>query len=499
MAGETGAAVANKEADKPGPGGSTPVPVVVAKGDGIGPEIMEATLKILKSAGANLDIHEIEIGKSVYESGQSAGIHPESWDLIRRVGVLLKAPITTPQGKGYKSLNVTLRKTLGLYANVRPCNTYHPFIPTLHPGMDLVIIRENEEDTYGGIEHRQTAEVTQCLKLITRPGSERIVRYAFEYARMHGRKRVTCFVKDNIMKITDGLFHDAFREVAKEYTDIEADSRIIDIGTARVAANPHEFDVIVLPNLYGDIVSDVAAELAGSVGIAGSANIGLKSAMFEAIHGSAPDIAGKGIANPSALLHGAIMMLDYIQMPEVAGLIHNAWLRTIEEGILTGDVAKNGKSVGTREFTEAVIQRLGKQPETLKPAVHKPYHPPQFDMDATTRPEKQLVGVDVFLDWDEAGRDPAALGAILQRLSPDTLKLKMITNRGTKVFPDGHPETFCTDHWRCRFTNPQGAGVKHTDVLELLKRMNDDGLDFIKTEHLYTFDGVRGYSLGQGE
>ncbi len=264
------------------------VPITVAYGDGIGPEIMEASLSILKDAGARIDLETIEIGEKVYLSGNTAGISESSWESLRRTRVFLKAPITTPQGGGYKSLNVTVRKTLGLYANIRPCVAYYPFIETKHPSMDVTIVRENEEDTYAGIEHQQTDEVTQCLKLITRAGLRAIVRYAFEYARAHHRKKVTCFTKDNIMKLTDGLFHKVYDQIAKEYPDIENEHWIVDIGAAKLADTPEAFDVIVMPNLYGDILSDVAAQIAGSVGLAGSANIGIDFAMFEAIHGSAP-------------------------------------------------------------------------------------------------------------------------------------------------------------------------------------------------------------------
>ena len=315
-----------------------PVPVAVAFGDGIGPAIMEATLRILEAARVPILPERIEIGEKVYLSGVTSGIEPGAWDVLRRTRVFLKAPITTPQGGGYKSLNVTTRKTLGLYANVRPCRSFHPFVQSRHPGMDVTIIRENEEDTYAGIEHQQTPEVTQCLKLISRPGCERIVRYAFEYAKRAGRRRVTCMVKDNIMKLTDGLFRRCFEEEAARHPEIESDVMIIDIGTARIADTPGTFDVVVLPNLYGDIVSDVVAQLTGSVGIAGSANIGDDFAMFEAIHGSAPDIAGKGIANPSALIQGALQMLVHLGMTAHANLIQNAWLKTLEDGITTGDL-----------------------------------------------------------------------------------------------------------------------------------------------------------------
>src|SRR2546429_1359835 len=345
------------------------VPITVAHGDGIGPEIMSATLRILEAAGAPLAIETIEIGEKVYLRGNTAGIEPSSWESLRRTKVFLKAPITTPQGGGFKSLNVTTRKTLGLYANVRPCVSYHPFVETKHPIMDVVIVRENEEDLYAGIEHRQTEQVFQCLKLISRPGSEKIVRYAFEYARRNSRKKVTCFTKDNIMKLTDGLFHKVFDEIAADYSYIANEHWIVDIGAAKLADTPNAFDVVVMPNLYGDILSDVAAQIAGSVGLAGSANIGEQAAMFEAIHGSAPRRAGQNLANPSGLLLAAVMMLVHIGQPEVATRVHNAWLRTIEDGVHTYDVFTEGVSTakaGTKEFAAPGIERLGQQPQILK-------------------------------------------------------------------------------------------------------------------------------------
>lgn len=474
--------------------------ITIARGDGIGPEIMEAVLAILHASGAPLEYDEIEIGEKIYRQGVTSGIPDSAWETIRRNRVLLKAPLTTPQGSGFKSVNVTLRKSLGLFANIRPCKAYAPFVASAFPGMDVVIIRENEEDLYGGIEYQQTAEVTQVLKLISRPGSESIIRYAFEYARAYGRRKVTCMTKDNIMKITDGLFHRLFNEIAAEYPDIQADHQIIDIGTARVAAQPEVMDVIVTPNLYGDILSDVAAQVAGSVGLAGSANVGREFAMFEAIHGSAPDIAGKGIANPSGLLQAAVQMLVHLGLAESAQRIHNAWLRTLEDGIHTIDIYRIGisqKRVGTQEFAEAVIERLGEVPQILPPAR---FHSGGIQMPPlSTRPPscKQLVGVDIFLDWDEAGRDPQILGARLSTLTTPELPLRMITNRGVKVYPGGFPETFRTDHWRCRFTTEQV--VTYRQILQLLSRLNEAGFQIIKTENLYTFEGERAYSLGQGE
>ena len=474
--------------------------ITIAKGDGIGPEIMDATLKILKAAGAQIETEEIEVGEKIYLSGNTAGISNESWDIIRRNKVFLKAPITTPQGGGYKSLNVTTRKFLGLYANIRPCMSLFPFVPTKHPIMDIVIIRENEEDLYAGIEHQQTDEVVQCLKLISRPGCEKIVRYAFEYARQYGRKKVTCFTKDNIMKQTDGLFHKVFNEIAAEYPDIENEHWIVDIGAAKMADTPEMFDVIVMPNLYGDILSDVAAQIAGSVGLAGSANIGEECAMFEAIHGSAPRMI-KDSANPSGLLEGAVMMLNHIGQTEVAEKIHNAWLRTIESGIHTKDLYREGsskKKVGTAEFADAVISNLGQLPEKLKPVNYEKnasIHLPKYKRSAPM--QKTLVGVDLFLHHNGLSADDLAKD--LQTVEINGMMLTMITNRGIKVWPGGFEETFCTDHWRCRFKTNSDKPFSKQAILDLMQNALDAGFDVIKTENLYQFDGKEAYSLGQGQ
>ncbi len=478
-------------------------PVTVAYGDGIGPEIMKAALRILLEAGAELDIETIEVGEQVYLRGESSGIDKKSWDTLLRNRVLYKAPITTPQGSGYKSLNVTIRKTLGLFANVRPCASYYPAIDTKHPMMKVVIVRENEEDLYAGIEHRQTHEVYQTLKLMTSPGSEKIIRYAFEYARANNHRKVTAFTKDNIMKMTDGMFHRVFNEVAADYPDIQTEHMIVDIGAARLADTPELFDVIVLPNLYGDILSDVAAQLTGSVGLGSSANIGSEYAMFEAIHGSAPDIAGRGIANPSGLLLAGVQMLVHIGQAEVAERVHNAWMRTIEDGIHTNDIYRAGRSsrrVNTAEFTEAVIARLGQLPERLQPVSYAQDRPVRLEPPVAVKPKakKELYGVDVFLDWDEAGRNPNALGEkILSEIILPELTMTMITNRGLKVFPDVDVNSFKSDHWRCRFLSK--TPISHQVIVELLGRFAAVGLDFIKTEHLYYFDGQPGFSLGQGE
>ncbi|MEN9344374.1 MAG: isocitrate dehydrogenase [Chlamydiota bacterium] len=469
------------------------IPIAVAHGDGIGPEIMKATLFVLQEAGAPLDIHTIETGEKLYLKGILNGIEPSAWDTLRSTRAFLKAPITTPQGGGFKSINVTVRTTMGLYANVRPCVSYAPFVATKHPSMDVVIVRENEEDLYIGMEYKQTTDVQKSIKLISRPGSEKIIRYAFEYARRYKRKKVTCFTKDNVMKISDGLFHKVFDEIAKEYSDIVNEHWIVDIGAAKLADTPEVFDVIVMPNLYGDILSDVAAQISGSVGLAGSANIGTHGAMFEAIHGSAPRRAGQNVANPSGLLLASIQMLVYLDLPDVAERIHNAWLATLESGIHTYDIFKQGVSlekVGTQEFAHAVVKHLGKKPKTLHAAHYgkapktETIHP----LKASSPVKRTLTGVDVFVYVKQEPKQ------FIERASKEPwkhLKLEKMNNRGARVWPEGHPETFCVDLFTLRFKK---ADCSPTDIIRLLQECCEKGYDVVSTENLYDIDGKPGYS-----
>jgi isocitrate dehydrogenase len=476
--------------------------ITVAHGDGIGPEIMQASLHIIQEAGAALDIETIEIGEKVYLRGNTAGIDPSSWESLRRTKVFYKAPITTPQGGGFKSLNVTARKRLGLYANIRPCVAYAPYVDTKHPGMDVVVVRENEEDLYAGIEYQLSSDVMECLKLISRPGTEKIVRFAFEYAKQNARKKVTCFTKDNIMKMTDGLFHKIYDEIGTEYPDIEKEHWIVDIGAAKLADTPIAFDVIVMPNLYGDVLSDVAAQIAGSVGLAGSANVGTAASMFEAIHGSAPRRAGQNMANPSGLLLGGVMMLVHIGQWEAAERVHNAWLRTLEDGIHTYDIYEQSVSkekVGTKEFAAAVIARMGRKPEKLKAisyagaaSARKEWTP-----NPTRKFEKvEMVGIDLYMGSN--GHNPKEFGDALSRISHDGMQLKMVDNRGTIVWPGGMAETFVVDSFRCRFQPPAGA-VTHEQISALYQKVTAAGYDIVKTETIRTFDGQQGFTLAQGQ
>ncbi len=481
---------------------SSPVRISVAKGDGIGPEIMEATLNILQAAGAKLEYDFIELGEQVFKRGIMNGIDPKAWESIRQSRLLFKAPITTPQGGGYKSVNVTMRKAFGQFANVRPVRTFDGFVPSKHKGVDMVIVRENEESLYAGIEYRQTRDTCHGLKLVSRTGTELIVRYAFEYARANGRKKVTCLIKDNIMKITDGLFHQVFDLIGTEYPELVKESMIVDIGMARIADTPEKFDVIVTENLYGDIVSDIASQVAGSVGLAGSMNLGETCAMFEAVHGSAPDIAGKGVANPSGLINAAILMLYHIGQSEVAAKIGNALLYTLENGQHTVDiVVDKTKALSTQQFAQAVIGNLGEQPKTLKPFANgsgKAVKMPQAAHTTQSTRTKVLVGVDVFIDAAHAQAN--VLGKVIHSASVPTLKLEVMSSRGLAMFdpknPDKAPETEAvTDLWACRF---MGENATNADIRQMLTNLEGLGIEWVKTENLYTFDGVAGFTGRHG-
>lgn len=504
--------------------------ITIAYGDGIGPEIMESTISILKEAGANLAFEIIEVGKNIYEKGFASGLMPSAWESLNNTRVLLKAPITTPQGGGYKSLNVTMRKKLGLFANVRPVASLHPFVATNFPKMDLVIIRENEEDLYMGIEYRQSAQTYQCLKIVTREGCEKIIRYAFEYAIANNRKKVTCFSKDNIMKMTDGLFHKIFNEIAAEYPSLQNEHYIIDIGTARLAAKPEIFDVIVTMNLYGDIISDVAAEISGSVGLAGSANIGKDYAMFEAIHGSAPDIAGKDLANPTGLLNAAVMMLIHIGQYSVAQKIRDAVYKTLEDGIHTGDIYNatlSKKKVGTDEFTQAVIARLGQKPAQLAVAQFAASTQKENSTKAeennsgnsnienklnpASRDSKSLIGFDLFIEWNDEFQE---LIALLNKMENETFEIKTISAKGLLLWPlsDKHmAPNYPKGQTILRFIGKGITGrssndiinaqkfITHENIIEILQTCIANKIDFVKYEGLYLFDGKAGFTSGQGE
>lgn len=475
------------------------IPISIAKGDGIGPEIMNAVLSILKEAGAPIEAHEIEIGEKAYLKGEKTGIGAKAWEVIKGTKALLKAPITTPQGKGYKSVNVTLRSTLSLFANIRPCMSYFPFIQTKHPNMDVVIIRENEEDLYCGIEYQLTHDVTEAVKIISQSASERIIRFAFEYAKAYGRKKVTCFSKDNILKISDGLFHQIFDKIRKQYPDIVSEHLIVDIGFARLSDTPEDFDVIVLANLYGDILSDIAAQITGSIGLCGTANIGKDRAMFEAIHGSAPDISGQDLANPSGLLLASILMLRFIGQEKTASTIYNAFLKTIETGIHTSDIFDDKiskKKVGTKEFTQTILSHLGKKPDKLNPASYRENQmPPIPKVSFFSKGERALIGVDIYLYF------PGRLAHFIDKVShmnEGPLHLTLITNKGVKVWPNAFFDEDVSDQWRLRFLSKDDQTISEALIVRLYQDFLRIGLEVVKIIHLYQIDKKKGYSTFEG-
>jgi isocitrate dehydrogenase len=481
---------------------SSIIPICVAHGDGIGPEIMHQVIRILKEVEAPIKIETIEVGEAIYKRNYSSGIGDDAWEVLARTQCLLKAPITTPQGGGYKSLNVTLRKRLGLFANIRPSKAYSPFVRTNHPNMDLVIIRENEEDLYTGIEYRQTQNTYQSLKLITEEGSRRIVKFAFDFAKKNGRKKLSCFSKDNIMKFTDGIFHKSFDDIASYYKDIEANHYIVDIGTARLASSPEIFDVIVTSNLYGDIISDVASEISGSVGMSGSANIGLNYAMFEAVHGSAPDIADKNIANPSGLLNSAIMMLVHLECYNEAQIVENAWKKTLEDGYHTADIFNpkiSKDKVGTKEFGDQIIKNLGSKPQSLKESSY--VAPRLTDIvninDDSKKEDKILVGVDIYIDFKTDS--PSSIASSIANINNQNYNLQFISSKGLKLWPLSTSQSFDSEHWCLRFIKTENHNFSHNDIVEILTVLGQKNIDYIKIENLYNFGTQRGYSLSQGE
>lgn len=489
-------------------------PVALCKGDGIGPEIMDATLRILEAAGAALEYTEVIMGEKVYSTGNTSGITPEAMEVLKKHRVFLKAPITTPQGTGFKSINVSIRKSFKQYANVRPVVSYAPFVENhFNKNFDVTIVRENEEDLYAGIEYQQTPGIFTAMKLLSEPGTRRIVEYAFDYAVKNNRKKVTCMTKDNIMKITDGMFHRVFQEVAAKYPQIQSEHYIIDIGTARLANAPYNFDVVVTLNLYGDIISDVVAEVSGSVGLAGSGNIGNKYSMFEAIHGSAPTMAGQNRANPSGLLSGAVMMLAHIGQGTIAAKVQNALLKTLESGVITPDLAKTetakvGKTIlGTKEFADAVIKNLGQVPTTLKPVSYKDF---EFDNNGGedydvikdhkthfVQAKKEIVGADCFVALQGSNKD---IGEKIEKVKTPKMAFKMTSSRGLTVWPNTSGLTYSNDQWRCRFlrTSEKESLTPH-DIIELLIALENAGLEVIKHETLCTFNGKTAFSMGQAE
>ena len=468
-------------------------------GDGIGPEVTGATRRIIEAAGVAIAWEEREAGAEVFKRGLPSGVPPETIASICDTRVALKGPLETPVGFGEKSANVTLRKLFETYANVRPVREL-PGVKTPFSGrgIDLVVVRENVEDLYAGIEHMQTPGVAQCLKLMSKKGCERIVRLAFEVAVAEGRKKVHCATKANIMKLTEGLMKRTFEEVAKEYPQIEANHIIIDNCAHQVVRTPEQFNVIVTSNMNGDILSDLTSGLIGGLGFAPGANLGDEVAIFEAVHGSAPKYAGKNVINPSAVLLSGTMMLRHLDEFAAAQAIENALMVTLEERVYTRDVSPSG-SVSTTAFTDHIIQNLGKRSARWHTRDHTPLQVKPLDVarDYVRPKARRTVGADVFVESPLA---PEQLGKSLESLAEGSaLRLKMISNRGTMVYPTTGGMTDCVDHWRCRFVLRDGASrLDDKSLLDLVNRVSAM-YRWMHVEKLEEFDGEAGYTRAQGE
>lgn len=481
--------------------------IAVANGDGIGPEIMEAVLHIFNAANVNLQYEFVDMGKWVFDKGYSNGMTPAAQEKIEEVGILFKGPMETPKGKGVKSVNVTARKTWNTYANKRVFQTLHGVDTVFSKAgipIDITIVRENIEDTYGGIEHMPTQDVALSRRFITRPGSLQVIKYAFEMAKKKEARRITCGHKANIMKLTDGLFLEAFYEVAKEYPEVNSDDIIVDDLAMKLVVRPHEFDVVVMTNLQGDIISDLCAGLVGGLGFAPSANIGDHIAIFEAVHGTAPDIAGKNIANPTALLLSGITMLRHLGLMQSAAIIENSLLYTLEQGVRTGDFGdKSIPALNTTAFAEAIIANFGQVPQqNQKPVLDdKPVTQTIFKLEENPMLGKKalfeefIVGVDMFIESTE---QPSIVAEKCIRHTTDLFKVVTISNRGTQVWPKGSIFTNLVNQYACRFESVGEIEVTQTDIFELYKRLAVD-FKICSTELLNVWDGKKAYSLAQGQ
>jgi isocitrate dehydrogenase len=472
--------------------------VTVIPGDGIGPEVIRAAQEVIEAADILIGWDVCEAGSAVFKRGVPSGVPQETIDSIRRNRVVLKGPLETPVGFGEKSANVTLRKLFETYGNIRPIREM-PGVrtPFSGRGIDLVVVRENVEDLYAGIEHMQTPGIAQCLKLTSKKGCEKIVRLAFEVAVAEGRRKVHCATKANIMKFTEGLLKTTFEEVAREYPGIEAQHILVDNCAHQLVRNPEQFEVIVTANMNGDILSDLTSGLIGGLGFAPGANIGDQVAIFEAVHGTAPAIAGQGLANPTAVILSAAMLLRHIDEPSAADLIENALLLTLEQGFHTKD-AQSDRSVTTSRFTEAVVANIGHRPRQARPRDHARLRLPKVSpaRDFVQASSRRTIGVDIFV---ESAVSPNELGQALDQLCADRpLRLKMISNRGTKVYPDVGAMTDCVDHWRCRFVLREEGELQDTTLMELLadvaKRYR-----WMHIEKLMEFNGKPAYTRAQGE
>jgi len=482
--------------------------VTLIPGDGVGPEITQATRRVIEATGVAIEWEEALAGAEVFKTGDTSGVPQATVDSIARTGVALKGPLTTPVGFGEKSANVTLRKLFETYANLRPARQI-PGVPTRYDGegIDFIVVRENIEDLYAGVEYMESRDAAVALKIISRRGSEKIIRYAFELARREGRKKVTCATKSNILKLSEGLFQRVFEEMAPEYPEIEPQHLIIDNVAHQLVKDPAQFDVIVTTNLAGDIISDLASGLVGGLGFAASGNFGDEVAIFEAVHGSAPKYAGKNVINPTALILSSVLMLRYLGEAQAAQTVEDAVFVTLEEGkAVTLDVARQAGNVeqatSTSGFADSIIENLGRAPSVRYPtksdgAPSTPLEPrPRWAARPAIVDTTQLVGVDIYAEHDA---DATATGRALEAVAGPDFKLQFVSARGTLVYPAANSNIDTVGWWRCRFVAAEeGAIVTDAGILGLIERVGAV-MPWVHIQKLRLFEGEEGFTRAQGQ
>ena len=471
--------------------------ITLIYGDGVGKEVVESARKIIDAVGAGVTWECCEAGEKAFQKGIDSGVPQETFDSLYRNKVALKGPLQTPIGYGAKSANVMLRKSFDTYANVRPVFSL-PQIQTPFQGrpINFTVVRENLEDLYVGVEYMQTPDVATALKLVTRQGCEKIIRYAFELARSEGRKSVHCITKANILKLTEGMMKRLFEEIAEEYKDIKPHHLLVDNCAHQMVIQPEIFEVVVTTNMNGDILSDLGSALVGGLGIAGSANIGDNVSIFEAVHGSAPPLAGKNVANPTALILSGVMLLRHVGLYHYATQIKKALCKTLSDGYVTKDIP-GASPLTTTEFTDKVIDNLSDASTSDTEKSSKTYHMPKVMLRTKQKKRKQtLKGIDIFL---QDVRSLLMLGKKLEAIcQTKQLKLKLISSRGIKVYPNVKILPECSDFWRCRFVTC-ATDVAEKDVQTLIQDLDVQKITWTHIEKLWYVDGERAYSLAQGE
>jgi isocitrate dehydrogenase len=475
--------------------------ITLIKGDGIGEEVVNSAQAIINATGTQINWEECEAGAKIFKKGISSGVPEETIKSIKKTRIVFKGPLETPVGYGENSANVTLRKMFETYANIRPVREL-PGIKGPYYGrkVDMVVIRENVEDLYGGIEYIHTPSVTETLKLISKKGCEKIIRFAFEYAMSEGRKTLHCATKANIMKMTEGLMKSTFEEIAPLYPKIQSNHIIIDNCAHQMVMKPEQFEVIVTTNMNGDIISDLGSGIVGGLGFAPSANLGNNIAIFEAVHGSAPTMAGKNIANPASIILSSVMMLRHIGEIKSSNMVEQALLKTLEEGNFTKDVNNiKTDSLTTSDFTKKIISNLGKKSNSYQEKTVKTFNiPSKINVLNIIKPKsRRVIGIDLIIEAVETSEN---LGKSIEELIKTTnMKLRSISNRGVKVYPNSKANPDLVDAWICRFYHKdKNIDVSNEDTYDLMKKINLK-YSWSQIKKLFILDGKEVFSKAQGE